>query len=282
MKVKISADGTIDMPQELAERYDISFSPAHVLLDENIYDDGVNITPEQLFSHVDAGGKSATCATNIAEYEDYFNDLLTRYDAVVHHCQSAKLSANFQNATLAAEGKPVYVVDFRAISSAGSLVTAESARLAESGIAPEEIARIAGENALKIDTSFVLSTLKYMARGGRCSTVQALGANLLKLKPCIEVNTAEGTMDVGKKYRGTLDAALAQYVDDRLKDRTDLDTSRPIYVTCSARTPDETVEMVKKRVAELATFAETFSPVAGCSISNHCGPATLGLLFFTK
>ena len=126
----------------------------------------------------------------------------------------------------------------------------------------------------------MIDTLEYLRKGGRCSTVAALGANLLKLKPCIEVNNADSTMTVGKKYRGSLDKALQDYVKDRLEGRTDIRTDR-IFITHSGIS-EERVELVKRTIEQYMHFDEVLVTRAGCTISSHCGPNTLGILFVRK
>jgi fatty acid-binding protein DegV len=133
----------------------------------------------------------------------------------------------------------------------------------------------------KLETSFVLSTLKYMWRGGRCSGVAALGANVLKLKPCIEMRPDTGKMDVGKKYRGNLEAVLLQYVEDRLKGREDIDARR-LFITYTLGVRDELIEKIRARALELIAFEEVFVTVASATISNHSGPGTLGILYAKK
>ena len=153
-----------------------------------------------------------------------------------------------------------------------------TAELAEAGERPEEILRILEERRSKVETSFILSTLRYMRMGGRCSTVAALGANLLKISPCIELRS--GAMGVGKKYRGSFDKVLTQYVHDRLDGRTDIDYRRIFITDCMAG--EEQRMAVRKLVQELAPFETVLNTRAGCTVSNHCGPGCLGILFFRK
>ncbi|MDR3209218.1 MAG: DegV family protein [Oscillospiraceae bacterium] len=282
MKIKISADSTLDLPREFLEKYDIGVVPMNVVCDGKEYKDGVDITAQDLFDCVEAGGESHTAAINASEYTEFFDAWLREYDAVVHITLSRELSADFQDATLAGEGKPVYVVDSRNLSSSGGMLAIRGAELAAAGETPEKIAETLSALAYKIATSFVIDTLKYLRRGGRCSALAALGANVLKLKPCIEVHTDTGKMDVGKKYRGNFETVLMQYVEDRLRGRADeIDTSA-IYLTHAAGVSDEVLDKVRAKVAEYVKFDAVYAPVAGCTISNHCGPVCLGLLFFEK
>jgi len=276
--IKISLDQALDIPDSLSCQYDIGIAEATVMLSGKPY---LSVDPETLFEHVDSGGTASTTAVNIAEYEESFDKWLKEYDEIVHITLSNRISANHQNALIAADGRPVYIVDSLSLSSGGALLALEGAKMRDAGTSASDIARSLAAMALKLDCSFVLSTLKYMAKGGRCSSVAALGANILKLKPCIEVKMPEGVMDVGKKYRGTLDTALLQYVLDKLSDTARLDISRPIFITHSVRTPDSAIEAVRSKIKDLTGYTDIYECTASGTISVHCGPGTLGILFFT-
>ena len=142
-----------------------------------------------------------------------------------------------------------------------------------------EIADIINAEVPKVESSFVIDTLKYLHKGGRCSSVAALGANILKLKPCIEV--VDGKMEVGKKYRGQFANVILQYVRDRLSGRDDIDTRR-IFITYAIGTPEEVADAVEKEIRSIIEFDEIIRTHAGCTVSNHCGPVCLGILFFRK
>ena len=152
------------------------------------------------------------------------------------------------------------------------------ALLAREGKSGEEIKAILDERREKLNVSFVIDTLEYLRKGGRCSTVAALGANLLKLKPCIEVH--EGKMSVAKKYRGTLAKAIESYVTDRIKDHDDFDKKR-VFITDSG-VDTEIVEAVEKLLREYGGFEEIHHTLAGSTISGHCGPGCLGILYYNK
>ena len=172
----------------------------------------------------------------------------------------------------------MYVVDSRNLSTGIALLVLDAAERAEKGEDPKEIAALMLETAKKVEASFVIDTLFYLQKGGRCSTLAALGANLLKLKPCIEVK--DGKMGVGKKYRGKIDNCIAQYVRERLQGRDDLRRNR-IFITHSGCAP-EIVENVKAIIKECGGFDEVLETYAGCTVSSHCGPNTLGVLFVRK
>ena len=170
----------------------------------------------------------------------------------------------------------VYVVDSRNLSTGSGHLVMEAWDRIQAGMEAEAIYRELCELTEKVEASFVIDTLEYLHKGGRCSSVAALGANLLKLKPCIEVR--EGKMLVGKKYRGSFERCILQYVEDRLKGRDDLRLGR-IFITHTGCAP-ELVKQVRKAVLRLAPFEEVLETRAGCTVSRHCGPTRWGFSLF--
>jgi len=280
MSIKISADSTCDLSAHLISHYDIGIVPLYVILEGKAYRDGMGISPDAIFSHVENGGKIAsTAAVNVEDYNDFFSDALREHEGVVHFTISSEMSSCYQNACLSAsEMKNVYVVDSRNLSTGIGQLVIEAALMAEAGNSAEEIFRAMEEKKKKLDVSFVINTLEYLRMGGRCSTLAAMGANLLSLKPCIEVK--DGSMHVGKKYRGQLDRCLMKYIADHLADADSIDDSR-IFITDSG-VSEEVFERVKAEVLRHVPFKEVHHTRAGCTISNHCGPNCLGILFFRK
>ena len=280
MKIKIISDSTCDLSQELVEKYDISILPLTVIKDGKNYSDGVNITTADIFAHVAAGGDlCSTAALNIEEYTEVFRKYASQYDGVIHINISSGFSSCYQNARLAAEEfDNVRVVDSLNLSTGQGLIVLKACELAQTCENLDEIVEKLNEIIPKVEASFVLDRLEYMVKGGRCSSAAALGANLLGLKPCIEVK--DGKMSVVKKYRGSYSKCLANYVKDRLANRDDLEHQH-LFVT---RTPvsDESLEAVKNAVNEYASFENIYWTEAGCTISCHCGPGTLGVLFIRK
>lgn len=281
MSIKITADSTCDLSRELIEKYNIEIVPLSIVRGDESFKDGVEIHPEDIFNYIESGaGVCRTTAVNIDEYSRCFGEALKENKAVIHFTISSEMSACYQNALIAAEDfENVYVVDSRNLSTGIGHLVLDAAIWAAEGAAPQEIYDRLIASRDKLEVSFVINTLKYLHKGGRCSAVAALGANLLQLKPCIEVKN--GRMDVGKKYRGSIDKCIMQYVDDRLKDRDDLDLKR-IFVTCTGNTDKKLRETVIARIRELADFKEILETTAGGTISCHCGPSCMGLLFFTK
>ena len=277
MSIKITSDSTSDLSPTLLEQYDITVLPLYVTMGEQTCQDGVDARPEDLFAYVErTGSLPTTAAVNVADYHDCFAQFSPRHEAVIHITISSDFSSCYQNACVAAEGfSNVYVVDSRNLSTGHGLVVLEAALAAQRGEQPEAIVAHLNEVAGQVEASFVVDKLDYLVKGGRCSSAAALGANLLKLKPCIEV--VDGRMKVGKKYRGNYDKVLLQYVRERLDGRDDLALDR-IFVTHTPCRP-ETVEAVKAEIQTYAPFSEIIETTAGCTISSHCGPNTLGIQF---
>jgi len=281
LKIKICSDSTCDLSTGLIQKYDISVLPLYVMKDGEEHRDGVDITPDDIYAFTTETGKlCTTAAISVQDYIDFFTEQLADCDELVHFHISSDMSSCYQNACIAASelDKKVYPIDARNLSTGiGQLVLA-AAEMAQAGASGEEIAEAMNAKREKLDVSFVVDTLVYLHKGGRCSAVAALGANLLSLKPCIEVK--EGAMGVGKKYRGSMEKCLTQYVRDRLAGRDDVDTGR-IFITHSGVTPD-LIEKVRDEVLKHQKFEEVLITRAGSTISSHCGPGTLGILFLTK
>ena len=280
MKVKISCDSTADLSPELIREYDIGITPLVILKGSENFRDGIDITPQDIFDYVESGrGTCATGSVNVEEYAEHFRRYLKEYDAVVHINISSGLSACHQTATLAAaEVGNVYTVDSLSLSTGSGLLVLDGALLAREGLSASEIKAELERRTGLVEASFIIDTLKYLHRGGRCSALTALGANMLKLKPCIEVK--DGKMDIGKKYRGNLAKCVASYIKDKLQGRDDIDYRR-IFITHSPIS-DEIISDVRRIIDENGPFQEIYDTTAGCTISNHCGPGTLGILFYRK
>ena len=277
MSIKITADSTCDLAKELLDEYNINIIPLSINMGGKSYYDGVEIFPEDIFRHVAAGGEiCTTSAINITDYEIFFEKMLEGYDALIHITISSGFSCCFQNAISAAEKfDNVYVIDSENLSTGHGLAVLKAAELARTGADPKDICDEVNLMVPKIEASFIINSLDYMRKGGRCSSVAALGANLLKLKPCIEV--VDGKMQVGKKYRGSFSKCLAEYVKDRLSGRDNLVPDR-LFIT-HTETPDEIVQDVFASVETHGNFKKVTETIAGSTITCHCGPNTLGILF---
>ena len=282
MNIKISADSTCDLSRELVERYAIGITPLYIIRDGQSLVDGVDITPDEIYDHVAGGGSMcSTAAVSVYDYVTFFRKELESCDAVVHFHISGEMSACYQNACIAAaEVGDVYPVDARSLSTGIGLLVLEAAELAREGkLTAQEIQQRMEQRREKLNVSFLVEQLDYLRKGGRCSSVAALGANVLSLRPCIQVK--DGRMGVGKKYRGPYLKCLLQYVKERLEGRDDIDPHR-IFITESGGMTAEEVARVEEAVRSYQPFEEVLHTRAGCTVSSHCGSRTLGILYFTK
>lgn len=281
MNIKIISDSTCDLPRALVEKYNISIFPLTVIKNGENFRDNETITPADIFAHVAAGGAlCSTAAGNVGEYEELFARYAADYDGVVHVNIGSGFSSSYQNACLAAsEFDNVIVIDSQNLSTGQGLIVLKAAQLASEATDLQQLKASIEAFVPKVESSFVLDQLKYMAKGGRCSSVAALGANLLNLKPCIEVR--DGKMSVVKKYRGSYSKCLANYVKDRLAGREDIDPET-LFLTYTPVT-NEDLAAVKSAIAEHGSFVSNiYEGHAGCTVSCHCGPGTLGVLFIRK
>ena len=280
MRVKIISDSTCDLSADLIQKYDIGIVPLIVMKDSQEYLDGITITPADIFAHVAAGGSlCSTAARGVAVYQEMFAKYAKDYDGVLHVNIGSDFSSSYQNACIAAEDfDNVRVIDSKNLSTGQGLVVLKACDLAGTAADMDELKAQLDDFASRVEASFVLDRLEYMVKGGRCSGAAALGANLLSLKPCIEVK--DGKMVVVKKYRGHIDKCMASYVKDRLAGRDDLDYDR-IFIT-RTDVAKESLEAVRSGVAQYGNFGNVYETVAGCTISCHCGPGTMGILFVRK
>ena len=280
MKIKITSDSTCDLSAELLEKNNITLFPLTVIKDNQAYSDGVTITTDDIFAHVAAGGDlCTTTAGSVGEYLELFGKYANDYDAIIHISLSSELSSSYQNACLAAEDfANVTVIDSRNLSTGQGLVVLKACEMAQSGAPVEEIKEYITAFTEKVEASFLIDQLGYMVKGGRCSAVAALGANLLGLKPCIEVKN--GKMGVVKKYRGNYAKSLATYVKERLADRDDID--RTILFITHSPVSEECEQAVAAAIETCPAFDNVYWTKAGCTVSCHCGPGTLGVLFVRK
>lgn len=281
MKIQITSDSTCDLSASLLERFHVATVPLYVIKDGASYRDGVDITPSQIFAHVAAGGAlCSTSAVSETDYEEFFARMLKDCDGLVHVTISSKMSACYQNACNAAKHfEHVQIVDSMNLSTAQGLVVLHGAELAQQGTMDErQIAQQMRDIVPKVDASFIPESLDYLRKGGRCSAVAALGANLLSIKPCIEVH--DGAMGVAKKYRGTFEKTLRNYIRERLEGNDTLNLSRLIITHTTVA--DGVVDMVREEALRYQPFAEVLVTTAQCTISCHCGPNTLGILYIRK
>ncbi len=276
-KILIASDSTTDLSPELIEQYGVKILPLGVALGDKQYIDGVDIDPDFIYKNYEETGKlPKTSAVNLADFEAFFAPLVADGYRVIFFTISSDMSSTYNNACLAAESfEGVYVVDTHNLSTGGGLLLIAAAEMVAAGVGAEEIVARCNELAPRVDASFIIDSLEFLYKGGRCSALAALGANLLSLKPCIIVK--DGKMGVGKKYRGKFGAVLPKYIEERLGDASDVLPDH-IFVT-HAGCEEEIVNTCVERVRAIAPEANVHITRAGCTISSHCGRNTLGVLF---
>ena len=250
----------------------------HLLFEE--FYDGITITPADIFAHVAAGGDlCSTAARSVGFFTESFQKYAGEYDGVLHVNISSDFSSSYQNACLAAQSfDNVAVVDSRNLSTGQGLVVLKACELAKACTSLQSLKEELDAFASRVEASFVVDKLDYLVKGGRCSSAAAMGANLLNLKPCIEVK--DGRMIVGKKYRGNFAKCLTSYIHDRLNGREDLDEG--ILFVTHTDISQQTHDVVMEAVRSHGKFEHNYETTAGCTISCHCGPGTLGILFVRK
>ena len=278
--VVITADSVCDMPPELLARYQVRSIPLTVTVGERSYLDGADITPEDIYRIYDAQHiLPKTAAISPQSFTDFFTPIVEAGGEVVHIDISAACSASFQNACIAAgELEGVYPVDSLHLTLGQGLLVIEACRLRDAGLGAREIAQRLADYRKKIVTSFVVDTLEFLWKGGRCSGITALGANLLQVHPCLELR--EGEIKVARKYRGAMPKVYAQYIRDQLS-REDIDT-RLAFLVHSGRIPQEELEQLRREILELVPFEEVPIIQVGCTVTSHAGPGAMGVIFATR
>ena len=280
MDIRILTDSTCDLPPKLMAEYGITVLPIPIQLGEETFYDREQVSPQDIFDRVVAGEPlPTTAAISPGRYREAFETLSPTCDALLCVTIGSGFSSCYQNALIAAEDFPrVRVVDSQGLSSAQGIVVLSAARLAQDGLSPAEILERLEELIPRMEASFILDGLTYMKKGGRCSSVAALGANLLKLKPCIELK--DGQMTVEKKYRGAMPKVTQQYIRDRLE-RYGRTPEEEVFVVHSPAEP-ESIASAWETLALDGRFAQIWDVDAGCTVACHCGPNALGIMFLPE
>ena len=280
-KVIITADSTCDLSQEMIERFGFKIIPLYVNLGDDSFKDGVEIHPDQIYDYVaEKKQLPKTAAASIPDYIEFFSQFTKEGCDVVHFNISSTMSVTHQNAKMAAEeaegeGK-VYVVDSANLSTGTGLLMLDAYDMKEAGKSAADIYEEILKRVPLVRASFVVDQLDYLKMGGRCSSVAALGATMLKLHPRIFV--ADGKMGAGEKYRGSIEGVMVQYAKAMLNQNADKIVKNRCFLTYT-KTDAATVEKVKAVVKDSGLFEEIFETMAGCVVTSHCGPGTLGVLF---
>ena len=280
MKIAITCDSVCDLSQELIKQNNISILPISIILGDETFSDGVNINSQKIFDYV-AKNKQLpkTSAINEFQYAEFFKEHLDGVDALIHFTISSDMSSCFKNEKKAASTlKNVYVIDSRNLSTGVGLQVLYACMLRDKGEKPENIVKKVEARKQFVQASFVIERLDYLYKGGRCSALQLLGANLLKIRPSIIVKN--GKMDVHKKYRGKMKDVVKDYIKDTLNEFNTYDKSI-CFITYSSATEDM-VEAAKSTLKEFANFENVYITTAGATVTSHCGENTLGILYFNN
>lgn len=274
--VKISSDSTADLERLFGEN-GIDVLPLIVTLGDKDYHDGVDITPPDIFDFVKENKiLPKTAARSELDYTEFFDERVKQGYEVVHFTISSSMSVSYESACkAAAKFENVYVVNSQNLSTGIGLLVMYAAELAKEGLSAKEIYEKVNERIPYVQASFVVDTMEYLYKGGRCSGIAKFAASVLRIKPMILVKNGE--MVVGKKYMGSFAKSIIKYVQDTLDTFNNPDYTR-IFITHTYADP-ETVEEVRKEIQRLAPFKEIIETKAGCTVTSHCGKSTLGILY---
>ena len=276
----ITADSTADLPPALCERYGIRIIPMLIQLGDASFPDDGNFTPDDLYARFRKDGMLPKTATpGLQVFIDFFSSFTREGYDVVHLSVGSELSNTFNATRLAAnELKGVYIIDSRALSTGIALLAIEAAECRDQGMSAGEIVMHLETLIDKVSTSFVLDTLEFMRKGGRCSGIMTLGANLLKIKPALEMR--DGKLQIYKKYRGKIEQVYRLYVMDCLAGKK----IRPghIFLVESGEIAKELLDGLETLIKDLSGCRELHHARAGCAISSHCGPKAIGVMFIAE
>lgn len=278
--ILITADSTCDLPYELVQKYHITIIPLSISLGDNSFLDGVDVKPRDIYSYAEKNSDlPKTSAVPPGRYAEVFQKAVSEGKSVVHIGLSSAISSSYQNACMAAaEFDNVYCVDSKSLCTAMGLLVLRACDFREQGFGAKRIALMLENIVPKVSATFVLNSLEYLHKGGRCSSVARFGANVLGIKPSIAVDNETGKMDVAKKYRGKMDSVYKQYVKDCLSDLSEVDTSR-VVIANSGGIDSKILDGIYNMVQQTEVFKEIILADAGCTISSHCGPKTLAVFY---
>ena len=279
MKYKITSDSTCDLSPELLKKYNITLMPIIITLEDKEYQDGINIDQDTLFEYTEkTGNLPKTSARSAYEYTEFFENLLTDCDHIFHFSLSHKISSTGNNAVVASQeigNNKVTVFDSKSLSTGMGLQIISCAEKIKEGKTVEEITNEIKEEIEKTQASFLIDTLKFLHKGGRCSGIALLGANLLKIKP--RISLVNGEMKVTKKYMGNIEQCLIKYTNEMLKECPP--NKKRVFITYSSYMPvADTIEQMLKDYG----FEEVYQTNAGPTICTHCGKKTLGVLYIKE
>ena len=280
LKIKLTSDSTCDLPQEFIEKHDVAICPIAILLGLDEYHDTVDIDANKVLEYVkETGTLPKTAATSIDAYKEFFAQFTNEGYTVIHFNISSKSSSCNNNASVAAKDmENVYVIDSYSLTTGQGIQILKAAKLIEEGKSAQEVVDIINADKEKVQVSFVVDKLDFLAKGGRCNAAKALAASVLKIHPSIVMN--DGTLGQGKKYMGSLARGCAQYVKDLATEFKNYDES--ICFITHSPSDQAIVDIVTEKVKEYFKFDQVVDATAGSTVTSHCGPNTIGVIFYTK
>lgn len=281
--IALSSDSTCDLDAQLKAQYDVHTMPLHIVLRDKDYIDNVTITPQSLYAaYEEDKSLPKTASVSPADYEMYFKQFTDMGQEVIHISLGSALSASFEAASAAAEHlSGVYVVDSANLSSGTGQLVIRAGRMIEAGMSASHIARELQDMRNRVHSSFLLTTMDYLAAGGRCPSIVAHVGKMMKFRPEILVSNKDGSMSLGKIYRGTMEKALPKYIADQLAQYGDDLLDDDIFIT-DTDSDTALADRAAELVAETHPFDRIHCTKACCTIASHCGPGTIGILFMTK
>ncbi|MEC0229077.1 DegV family protein [Paenibacillus alba] len=280
-QVRIFTDSTCDLSAELIQNYGIEIVPLYVIFDDQSFKDGHNIKPDRLYHLVEQTGKlPKTAAPSPADFEKAFEPVIHSGDDIVYIGLSSDMSSTIQNARIAADRFPsgrVAVIDSRNLSTGIGLLVLKAVQAAQAGKNSKEVSEMIEQSTAKIEVEFIIDTLEYLHKGGRCSSVQHFFGSLLKIRPLVKV--IDGAMTMTDKVRGKRDKALGQLLDNALAQKDIMDNEF-LFITHSLAA--EEAAFVKEQIEQHTKVKHVYVTETGCVVSSHCGPRTVGIVFAKK
>ena len=278
MRIGFSADSTCDLPEYLCEKYQVAISPLSILKDGESFKDQVEITPSEVIRAAEHGSHITTSAVNISDYEHLFKKLLQDHDAVIHFSLGSGFSTSHSNACYAARHmENVHVIDTRNLHTGSALPLLRACEMAEEGFSIDEILQEVEDMIPRVCAGFLTTDIEYLRKGGRCSSAAAFTARIMGIRPSIDL--IDGKMEMGRKYRGSLEHALKHYLQDRLSDpNADLSRAFVSHTICDPKAENTFLTLAR----QYSPFKQVILAKAGCVISAHCGPGTYAVFYVRK
>lgn len=278
MSYKITCESSADLNQDMYKKLGVPVIPFHIILGDKTYTDSIDITNDELFKFFEETKQlPKTSALNDFDYEEFFKKELEGTDGLIHFCISSQISSTYNHAVEASKKfKNVFVIDSMSLSSGIGLQVMYATSLRDKETPIEEAVELINARRNNVQISFVIDRLNYLYKGGRCSALSLLGANMLSIRPSIQVKN--GKMIVGKKYIGKIHKIIDKYINDTLEQFNNPDKSI-CFITYSSAT-DEMLKVARETLKSKNIFKKIYETTAGCTVTTHCGPNTLGIIYY--